>query len=304
MPDLCIVCNGDQWRTVRSGSDLYRPDAGTFQLCRCDSCGHVAQIPQPSKPELDEAYSVSYSPYRPGWRQGGWPLWKILRNITTRRRMHRLKRYASGSRLLEVGSGAGDFLFAAQKAGWRVSGVEYNPDMAQILRSELKVDVRSGQLESGTWPVGEYDVVALWNVLEHVPDPLDTLLKSSSYLRKGGTLFIQIPTSCASTTGTSFGQYWALLDLPRHLNFFAQDGLSVLCKRAGLHLTVFRTFFIDTAWCHLASCWNQAATSKGKYSRMSRFGFLAGMAMCKIPRMLVDNWRGQGTEAFALAVKK
>jgi len=59
------------------------------------------------------------------------------------------------------------------------------------------------------------------------------LIKSASYLREGGRVFIQVPTSYAATTGMRYGQYWALLDIPHHLNFFSREVLSALCNRAG-----------------------------------------------------------------------
>ena len=158
---------------------------------------------------------------------------EVLRELTTRRRLRRLRRFGNGDKLLEVGCGAGDFLHAAHRVGWDVSAVEYSGTLASALRHELGFDVRTGDLAPGLWERGSFDVVALFSVLEHLQNPLDALVTASSYLRAGGVVFIQIPTLSGVKTGEQFGQYWALLDLPRHLSFFDRKYLSELCDKAG-----------------------------------------------------------------------
>jgi SAM-dependent methyltransferase len=195
----CTVCSGNQWSFVRKGCDLYQPDdEASFKLERCLDCGQVMQNPLPTREQLSKAYSADYAPYRPAWKQAGWPLWKILRELTTRRRMRRLSRYGKGRKLLEVGCGAGDFLHAAQRAGWDVRAVEYSASLAEALRLELGFDVRAGELTSGLWEQNSFDVVAIYSVLEHLQNPLSALLTVSSYLRTGGVAFIQIPTARCS----------------------------------------------------------------------------------------------------------
>ena len=302
---VCVVCGGDQWDFVRAGFDLCRPDsAQEFRLERCLRCGHIAQCPPPDDDTLTAAYSAGYAPYRPAWKQAGWPLWKILRELTTRRRLWRLRRYPSGGRLLEVGSGAGDFLYAANRAGWDVKAVEYSKDLAEALRNELGFDVRSGELRPGLWEEGQFDLVVLWSVLEHVRDPLETLKTASAYLRAGGAVFIQIPTSHGAELGRSFGQHWELLELPRHLNFFDKRSLAGLCDKAGMDLVVFRTPLLDVAWCYLASSVNYARRSKSALRRQLRLAALAAMVFAALPWLAYKAWRGRGTEAFAVAIKR
>ena len=262
------------------------------------------QTPLPTDAELREAYSVDYAPYRPAWKESGWPLWRVLRELTTWRRMLRLKRYGRGRKLLEVGSGAGDFLYAAHRAGWDVKAVEYCDELADTLRAELGLDVRSGELQRGFWKEGEFDVVALWNVLEHVQDPLDTLVTACSYLRTGGLLFLQIPTLDATEHEKWFGEYWKLLDLPRHLNFFAKEALSTLCSKAGMELIVFKTPAIDTAWCFFASSCSYIFHSESPMQGLSRSIWVGVRGISALPKMVFHAWRAHGTEAFAIAVKK
>jgi len=301
----CTICGGCRWGFVRQGRDLLRPDEEiTFKLCRCMSCGHIMQTPLPDDGELRKAYSVDYAPYRPAWKESGWPLWRIFRELTTWRRMICLKRYGVGRKLLEVGSGAGDFLYAAHRAGWEVKAVEYSAALADSLRAELGLDVLAGELRPGLWKEGEFDVIALWNVLEHVRNPLDTLITASSYLRAGGTLFLQVPTADGAEHGKWFGPYWAPLDLPRHLNFFSRTSLAQLCLKAGMKVTLFKTPFLGMAWCYFASIGNYSNQSKHALQRLVGSGLLAALAVAAFPYLAAQAWRRHGGEAFAVAVKR
>lgn len=299
----CIACGGSRWAFAREGFDLYRPSAGVFRLERCLECSHVMQIPAPTAEQLSEAYAVGYAAFRPAWKQPGWPVWKILRVITTWRRMKRLERYGKGKNLLEIGSGAGDFLRTAQRAGWEVSGVEYSEKCADLLRAETGIDMKAGELKPGLWDAATFDIVALWNVVEHLHDPVGTLSLAAYYLRPGGAAFIQVPTCDCVEMGRGFGPQWELLDLPRHLNFFNRESLAAVCRHAGMELIKFRTSAVDIAWCYLASIRNRAG-SKSKFGKKSSFGWGVICVLLLLPWMAFRAWRGRGTEAFAIAVKR
>lgn len=301
----CTICGDERWAPLRRGCDLYRPDdRKIFCLARCLSCGHIMQHPLPSPDELALAYPVEYAPYRAAWRETGWPFWRIRSELTTWRRIRRLKRCATGTRMLEVGSGAGDFLYASGKAGWEVAAVEYSEPLVEAIRSELSIDIRAGELKPRMWAAGSFDLVVLWSVLEHVPNAFETLQTVCSYLRPAGKVFFQIPTRDGVEAGRFFKQYWALLELPRHLNFFGKESLAALCERAGLELTLYKTPLIDIAWCYFASCCNFANASNSQTQKLLRLALFFPLIVLVWPVMVVKAWLGRGTEAFAVAVKK
>jgi SAM-dependent methyltransferase len=305
--DPCPLCNSDEWSGVREGCDLCRPNyKKSFKLTRCSSCGYVMQNPRPSDLELSAAYSASsdYDCYRPAWKVQGWPIWKILRAWTTRRRVSRLRRYGIGLEILEVGCGAGDFLVAAHHAGWNVRAVEYNSSMANSIRNELGLDVRAGELALDLWNGEHVDVVVFWNVIEHLQDPLRELSISAHYLRNGGRVFISIPTRQAAECGQCFGQYWALLDLPRHLHFYDKTTLSRLCDKAGFDLVVYETPFVQSAWSYYMSSWRWANRDRKRRLRWLRFLALAVVETMFMPIIAIRAMRAHGLEAFAVAVKR
>ncbi|HZR02887.1 MAG TPA: class I SAM-dependent methyltransferase [Burkholderiales bacterium] len=261
------------------------------------------QLPLPAPEELARAYDGSYPAYQAAWRTAGWSLWTFLRAWTMRRRMALLSRHVSGSELLEVGSGGGDFLFAASRRGWHVCAVEYNATMADIARTELRLDVRSGELRPGLWRPGSFDVVVLWNVLEHVLNPHETLAVAYDYLRPGGKVLMSIPTRAAAEAGRLYGHHWLLLDLPRHLHFFDRQSLDRVCRSAKLELASFTTPALETCWCHLMSALAFARGRPSIHGRLGAVSLTLALAGPIVVYATIRAIRGSGTEAMAVAVK-
>jgi SAM-dependent methyltransferase len=300
----CILCGERRWREVRRGRDIYRPELPTqYVLCRCAMCGLVAQQPRPGPTELRAAYAVPYHVFRPAWQASGWPFWKVLRALTGIRRLRRLRRRRSPGRLLEVGCGAGDFLLAAQAAGWDVHAVEVTEAMATLLRCERGLDVQSGELVPGLWDEGAFDAVVVWDVLEHVPDPAATLRTAAGYLRAGGILLASFPTADGVGAGQRHGDWWAALDLPRHLHFFDAQGLARLLRPVGLTLVHYETPALDALWCEVTSGLRRVAAESASARRALAGGHALVRSCLALPRLLVDARNGRGPIAVAAAVK-
>lgn len=302
----CLVCHSNRWTLLREGTDLCRPEyRRVFRLMRCSHCGHTMQNPIPSDRELEAAYAVSadYACYRPAWKEQGWPIWKWLRLWTTSRRIAHLKRYTCGTELLEVGCGAGDFLVAASRSGWNSHAVEYNGQMAEEIRNAFGIDVRTGEFEAETWNEKHFDVVAFWNVLEHVQNPIHELALAGVHLRANGRVLLNIPTRQAVECGQWFSGYWALLDLPRHIHFFDRASLTRICEKAGMNVLFYRTPFVQSAWCYYMSCKNWAVAARRNWLSVLRALLGAVLVTLLLPYIALRCFSGRGVEAFAVLVK-
>jgi len=104
-------------------------------------------------------------------------------------------RVPAGGDVLDVGSGAGGFLIEIKSDYGRVAGVELDPKLLALSRS-LGLDIDGRPLEHAGWSerAGSYDAVTLWDVIEHVNDPLDLSRRIHGLLRPGGTLLIDTPS--------------------------------------------------------------------------------------------------------------
>jgi SAM-dependent methyltransferase len=106
-----------------------------------------------------------------------------------------LKHAGLPGRLLDVGCGCGFFLKSAQDAGWEVLGVDLNTKAISYATSHLQVNALPGDLRDAHFPDGSFDLVTLWNVLDHAPDPIDLLREVHRVLKDDGRVFIRTPNA-------------------------------------------------------------------------------------------------------------
>jgi len=119
-----------------------------------------------------------------------------------------------------VGCATGIFLDGMRRRGWETWGVELNVRAARYARDRLGLEVFVGELEGAAFPDRFFDVVTLWDVLEHVRDPRRTLGEIARISRPEGLLVLSLPNpDCLEAR--LFGPYWAGWDMPRHLHLFS-----------------------------------------------------------------------------------
>src|SRR5439155_3001922 len=110
-----------------------------------------------------------------------------------RRRLAQVTARAATGRLLDVGCGDGLFLAIAGRAGWSVEGIEFSPEGARRATHRLGRPIAVGDLARDTALAGPFDVITLWHVLEHLPDPATALRAARARLRPGGLLVAAVP---------------------------------------------------------------------------------------------------------------
>jgi SAM-dependent methyltransferase len=137
--------------------------------------------------------------------------------------------------LLDIGCATGEFMSFTRQHGWNVSGIELVGKAAQIAREVHGLNVYQGPIESIALPENHFDVITLWDVLEHLPSPRTTLIHARRLLKPGGLLVFSIP-NLTSFDRYIFGTSWIGWDAPRHLYLFSPDNLDQLMKIAGFSL--------------------------------------------------------------------
>jgi SAM-dependent methyltransferase len=149
-------------------------------------------------------------------------------------------RFVDGGRLLEIGPGAGGFAYLATRAGFDVETMEMDERTCTFLREVVGVKaMQTSEPETALDSSGLFDVIALWHVLEHLPNPEDLLQSAARALKPGGVLVIAVPNPGALQFGV-FRRYWAHLDAPRHLALMPADAIVRSASSDGLDV-VFQT---------------------------------------------------------------
>jgi 2-polyprenyl-3-methyl-5-hydroxy-6-metoxy-1,4-benzoquinol methylase len=142
-----------------------------------------------------------------------------------------VKRYGNGTRLLDIGCGEGFFLFNASKAGYSTKGTEISQDAAEYASREFDLDVEAEPFEDLRFEQDYFDVVTLWQVLEHVPYPLVVLSKVHGILKPGGLLVTSTPDIESSIARILRRRWWNLRRI--HINQFTAGTLADMVGRAG-----------------------------------------------------------------------
>jgi 2-polyprenyl-3-methyl-5-hydroxy-6-metoxy-1,4-benzoquinol methylase len=146
---------------------------------------------------------------------------------------------APAGSLLDFGCGGGQFMSRFARAGWEVRGVEPDPVAAATLRARSGYDIRSELDHVDDWRQ-TFDIVSLNHVIEHLPDPADTLRRLSTCLKPGGRFAIATPNASSLGRGL-FGKHWRGLEPPRHFNVFTPKSLRATLESAGLNATALST---------------------------------------------------------------
>ncbi len=218
---------------------------GNFTIRRCRRCGLEFLDPQPGDAHLaslyDELYFSSADSATRGYERYEADQANLLRTFRRRWRLL-IRRFlpATRGRLLEVGCALGYFLAVAAESGWEVTGLEISGWAAAEARRRLGLDVRHGNLETAPFPPATFDLIAMWDVLEHLPDPGDAVRRCAELLKPGGHLAVTTPDAgglLRRLTGRRWVEY---KKIPEHLYFFNRSTIQALLERHGFRPRLVR----------------------------------------------------------------
>lgn len=232
----CNLCGYDTPLPFATARDRQHWLPGLFTLVQCRNCGLIYLNPRPAGAALAAYYPDDYELYAdPSARPASW-LARLNRRYAMTKRASLIERHAPArGRVLDIGCATGLFLDALRARGWQTQGVELVEHAARLARERLGLDVRTGTLQAAGFPSAWFDAVTMWDVLEHVPDPIAELREVCRVLKPGGVLVLRIP-DVSSPEARFFGGYWVGLDAPRHLYVFSPATVAATLGRAGLEV--------------------------------------------------------------------
>lgn len=236
----CNLCGADDYEVVYPPRyEAAKPDeiAQTFRssgdevlldrLVRCRNCGLQYLNPRLRGDVVIEGYSEGSDEVFVSQVAGRERTFaKSLRGIERLRPQR--------GRLLDVGTAGGSFLSVAKQTGWDVAGCEPNRWMCDWGNKHYGLQIVPGTIFDMKLPNASFDVVTLWDVLEHTPDPKATLQECSRVLKPGGLLVVNYP-DISSLVARLMGRRWVFL-LSVHLYYFTPETLRKMLEELGFRM--------------------------------------------------------------------
>ena len=141
--------------------------------------------------------------------------------------------------VLDVGCSAGLFLKRARDAGFTVSGLEMSRRSVDYARDTLGLNVQQGAIEDADYADSSFDIITLFDVIEHLPDPYTAAKQLAKWLKPGGILLMSTPNIDGLFPRLSYLSakaldYWPHPEPPHHLFQFSERTLADLARQAGL----------------------------------------------------------------------
>lgn len=223
MKASCPLCKIQAHHCFRSADYNRKITDEYFDYYRCPSCKLIFLSPVPDG--LGKYYSKEYYAVPVSREQ--------LEKEAERDRfkIDIIRKFAARGRLLEIGPSRGLFAMLAKHAGYEVEVLERDRECCVFLRDTIGVKAIHGDdLAEGLKNSDRYDVIALWHVIEHLPEPWNALRTISEKLLPGGILVISAPNPEAFQFRV-LKSYWTHVDAPRHLSLIP---LALLRKQAQL----------------------------------------------------------------------
>lgn len=265
----CPLCGGKGQALFTATDENHRISQAPFVYLKCAVCQGVFLDNPPS--DLERYYHSEYYAI---------PTLEQLQKVADkdRNKIDTVLRFAHYGCLLEVGPAFGVFAWQARQAGFNVNLIEMDSRCCGYLQGRLGFSVK----QSDNPPVAMqslplHEVIAIWHVLEHLPDPLAFLGSAAANLKPGGVLVISMPNPDAWQFRL-MGRRWPHLDAPRHLTLIPESWLTRHAATLGLDKVFLSSDDSDArSWNRFG--WQRLLMNRFRGKFMQQIMFVLGYAV-------------------------
>ncbi|MAE74669.1 MAG: hypothetical protein CL675_11285 [Bdellovibrionaceae bacterium] len=240
----CPVCGSEHkkpflepWENVTDPKALYGAASGirgTQKIVGCIDCDMIYESPRYPEKVILEGYMSS--------EEGGHDSQYHMRVRSFYKALEKNKKYLppKGAKVLDIGTAGGGFLDAATKFGYDAHGLEPS---AYLVESGKKrgLQIEQGTIDNNNLVPESYDMITMWDVIEHVVDPKAALEEIHKLLKPDGVLLINYPDIGTWQAKLAGKRFWWILSV--HLHHFTPKSIKDICQRAG-----FQTFRFKAYW--------------------------------------------------------
>lgn len=241
----CDICESKSINVFLKAKSLDNLNSPEYKYLKCKKCGFVffSNISDFSNSNNFDIYNES------GYY--GRKKERFKKFIDTLMRFFNRFRYLIVSKnfydkkegkLMDIGCGKGKFLVEARKDGWEVFGIEPTMRSSDIAINEYGLNVLQNYLSLEQFDNEFFDVITMWHVFEHIPDPNNVLQIAYNWLKYEGLLVMAVPN--INSIQALFGKdLWFNLDPPRHLYHYSPETLKLILEKNGFTVKYISHFY-------------------------------------------------------------
>lgn len=207
---------------------------GTQQLVKCSDCEMIYENPRFDAETIISGYMSSQESEHDSQYS------MRVKSFYLTLKKHAKLIPCQGSKVLDIGTAGGAFLEAATQYGYDAYGMEPSADLVARGKSRgLKIE--QGTIEHHNFEKKSFDMVCLWDVIEHLPDPKQSLVEIKKLLKPDGILLINYPDIGTWQAKLAGKKFWWILSV--HLHHFTRKSITDLCAKTG-----FQSFHFQRYW--------------------------------------------------------
>lgn len=203
------------------------------QVVKCNKCGLMYINPRITSNNIIKGYSEGKDEAFVSQEEG--------RIITFKRCLKVVKKYKKKGKILDIGTAGGTFLNVAKKDGWSVYGIEPNKWLCEWSKKNYNINIKQGTLLDHKFENEFFDVITLWDVLEHVTNPKRILEECYRILKSDGIIVINYP-NVGSWISKVMRSKWIFL-LSVHLYYFTPKTIRSMLKKTGFSIIETKPHF-------------------------------------------------------------
>lgn len=211
----CPICSQNKWSEYLKG------------LVKCHGCGFIRAQDKYFKVDPIKFYGQNY--FTSGY--GDYTKEQVALEKNFEDRINRIRKYKDTGKLLEIGCAHGYFLKNAQKY-YQCFGIDLNPKVTEITKKNTNAKISTGDFLSQKYPKDYFDIVCMFDTIEHLKYPEKYLKKVNEILKPDGIVVIETG-DISSLIAKIQKNSWRLIMLPDHLQYFSKASLVQLLTNSG-----------------------------------------------------------------------